>query len=130
MRIEKYLRFEGRATRAEYWVILLGTTVAVLGAGVFVPMFADIGKDLFGEAIGNWIAGLWFLFIGGFAVWLLAAVVTRRLHDFNFSGWYGFFSLAPVVGTLVVFVIGLRDPREPNRFGDDPRPARRRTEIA
>jgi uncharacterized membrane protein YhaH (DUF805 family) len=61
-----------------------------------------------------------------FMIFVLPATVTvRRLHDFDFSGWYGLFLLVPVIGEIVWLVIGFRSPRDEGKYGPDPRKFRR-----
>lgn len=61
---------------------------------------------------------LWglFVFIPGLAV------LIRRLHDTDRSGWWIFINLVPLVGPIVLFVFLVLDgTRGPNRFGPDPK---------
>jgi uncharacterized membrane protein YhaH (DUF805 family) len=57
--------------------------------------------------------------------WLLATTTVRRLHDFDFSGWYALFLFIPVIGGVVWLVIGVRSPRAEGRYGHDPRQFRK-----
>ena len=52
------------------------------------------------------------------------AVVVRRLHDADRSGWWGLLLLLPVIGLIALSVIGLKPGTAgENRFGPAPRPA-------
>lgn len=50
------------------------------------------------------------------------AVVVRRLHDTNRSGWCFFFNLIPVIGSIIllVFLVQDSDPNE-NQYGPNPK---------
>lgn len=97
---------EGRASRSEYWWVILA----------------------------NMIAGFILGFIGGIlgvdtalsSLYCLAALVpgiclgARRLHDTGKSGWLLLIGLIPLVNLiLVVFMLQPSDP-QPNRFGQVP----------
>jgi uncharacterized membrane protein YhaH (DUF805 family) len=53
--------------------------------------------------------------------WISAAVSARRWHDFDKSGWWALLTFVPVVGTIVIIVLGCI-PGSPgdNRFGRAP----------
>ena len=61
-------------------------------------------------------------------IWIIAtivpalAVLVRRLHDTNRSGWWALIGFVPVVGTIVilVFTVSDSDQRE-NRYGSSPK---------
>ena len=51
------------------------------------------------------------------------AVLSRRLHDVNMSGWFALLSLIPYLGGLFVLVIALIPSQEAvNRYGAYPKP--------
>lgn len=72
---------------------------------------------------GGWIL-LALLCLWSLIVFIPAlAVVIRRLHDTDRSGWWILISLVPLIGGLVLFVFYLIEgTRGPNRFGPDPKP--------
>lgn len=79
----KYVGFEGRATRSEYWWWVLFVFLVAIALGVL---------DL------QMLSGLFSLGI------LLPslAVGARRLHDIGKSGWWLLVNLIPLVGWLVL----------------------------
>ena len=115
--------FEGRARRAEFWWFVLFSTIVgiVLGfvsgmVGLTLPIATD---PYTGAAIGYPILGL---------VWGLAtlvqgiALVVRRLHDRNMSGWWIFIALIPLIGGLILLVnYFLPGTAGENKFGPDPK---------
>ena len=52
------------------------------------------------------------------------AVIVRRLHDIDRTGWWIFINLIPLIGTIVLLVFALT-PGTPgsNRYGPDPKQA-------
>ncbi len=84
---EKYVDFDSRATRSEFWYFRLFTTLLVpfsIGfmEGLFFPdsIYLEWGEP----APLDWMLGLFTL-----AVFLPElAVAIRRLHDTNHSGWW------------------------------------------
>lgn len=50
------------------------------------------------------------------------AVIVRRLHDQDKSGWWFFIGLVPIIGGIWLLVLYLTDGTPgPNRFGPDPK---------
>lgn len=121
----KYVDFEGRARRSEYWFFTLfniiaifalaavgGVLGAVLGSRDMIFVFALVPVGLYGLAI--FLPGL--------------AVTVRRFHDLGVSGWFLllFFvlNLIPIVGFIasIAQLIWFCQPgtRGNNKFGPDP----------
>ncbi len=93
---KKYVVFDGRASRSEFWWFALFTFVASLVLG-FVSQALS---SLFSLAV------------------LLPslAVGARRLHDTDRSAWFLLLWLVPVVGWLILLVWAIQEGKEPNRF--------------
>ena len=106
---KKYATFSGRASRSEYWwvVLFLGLANAVFSI-LFTVTGGSYAPDATGmvhvEGVSLLIVVLWGIF--GLAVLIPhIAVTVRRLHDGNFSGWFYLFT---VVGLgIVVFILAL-----------------------
>jgi len=112
--LKKYVVFEGRSRRKEYW--FFGLFNAIFSV-VFVV--ADV---LFGTSGGlsgpGLLTGLYTL-----GVFLPAlAVLVRRLHDTNRSGWWVLISFLPLIGVLVLLFFSLQEgqPGE-NQYGFSPK---------
>lgn len=104
---KKYVTFEGRARRKEYWMFVLFNFLASLAVGF----------------IGGLIGVLGLVHLYSLAVLLPSlAVLARRLHDTNRSGWWILISLIPLIGPIWLFVLTVLDstPGE-NRFGSNPK---------
>lgn len=102
---QKYARFDGRASRSEYWwaALGLGLITLVLYALTFVGIAAHSG------ALTGIFGMIFFLYFLAILIPSIALTV-RRLHDANFSGWFYLLVLVPA-GGLVIFVFTLLDPK-------------------
>jgi uncharacterized membrane protein YhaH (DUF805 family) len=105
---KKYVRFDGRASRSEFWFWALWWVI-----GNFATSIIDtvIGGGASGDA--NVVGGLWALatFVG------FIALTVRRLHDLNFSGLLALLFIIPPIGALFAIVIGcIPSVREGARF--------------
>ena len=112
--LKKYAVFEGRSRRKEYW--FFGLFNAIFSV---VLVIADV---LFGTSGGlsspGLLSGLYTL-----GVFLPAlAVLVRRLHDTNRSGWWILISFLPLIGILVLLFFSVQEgqPGE-NQYGISPK---------
>jgi uncharacterized membrane protein YhaH (DUF805 family) len=106
----KYVGFEGRAPRSEYWwwVLFVVVVAVILGILGSVVLGADSGA-------GAVLAGLFILA----TVLPGLAVIIRRLHDTDHSGWWFFIQLVPAIGGLwLLYFMVIPGTQGPNRFGD------------
>ncbi len=72
---KKYANFSGRASRSEFWYFYLFTY------SIYAILIIS----------GIYIASIFFWILGGFFLVTFVpfiAVITRRLHDVNKSGWF------------------------------------------
>lgn len=95
--LKDYFQFKGRASRKEYWMFIL-----------FNAIFAMIAMGLdnvLGLTFGNLPYGVIY------SIYCLAiiipsfAVLIRRLHDIDKSGWMCLISLIPLIGGIWLFVL-------------------------
>ena len=93
---QKYVTFDGRATRSEYWWFVLFTFLGSLVLGAV----SDMLSMLF--SLGVLLPSL--------------AVGARRLHDIDKSAWFLLLWLLPVIGWIVLIVFAVQEGKEPNRF--------------
>jgi len=103
--------FEGRLSRGDYW---LKGFLPMLPVGIFNNLLAYGVNEPWALAMS--------LCLGILSLWPTLALVVKRLHDHDRSGWFVFIGLIPVVGTLILAVmVGfLKGTGGPNRFGPDP----------
>lgn len=112
--LKNYVTFSGRARRQEYWMFFLFNMLISLGLGVldFIAETYSVKYEM------GLFSGLYSLLV------LLPsiAVIVRRLHDTNRSGWWILISLIPLVGVLVLLVFMCLDSQPgKNRFGVNPK---------
>jgi uncharacterized membrane protein YhaH (DUF805 family) len=105
----KYVSFEGRAPRSEYWwwalFVVVAAVVLMIVGGVV------LGWD---SGVGGVLAGLFILA----TVLPGLAVTVRRLHDTDHSGWWFFIQLVPAIGGLwLLYFMVIGGTQGPNRFG-------------
>lgn len=110
----KYAVFFGRASRSEYWWIVLLSTVVygVGGALAGATQITTAGVSHFGGVITEVSIGAGL--IGTFLlVYFLATILptislsVRRLHDVGLSGWFVLLGLVPILGSITLFVLFL-----------------------
>ena len=105
---KKYLVFEGRARRSEFWFFVLFNTLAAIFLRV---VDAQIGAG-----------GILVLLYVLAAICPTISVHVRRLHDTDHSGWWYWIPLVPLVGLIILFVFMVQDGTPgPNTFGNDPK---------
>ena len=108
--LKKYVEFNGRARRKEYWMFCLFNVVI----SVVLALIDSSGVT------GGMLGGLYSL-----AVLLPALGVTiRRLHDIGKSGWWLLIILIPIIGAIVLLVFMVIDSQlEENQYGPNPKAA-------
>ncbi|WP_342077668.1 DUF805 domain-containing protein [Yoonia sp. SS1-5] len=131
---EKYATFKGRAPRSEYWwffvfymlVLLVPMLLLVLIGGGMSMMDPTTGQG------GLNIIGTILMVVMGIAMLAMIipsiAVVVRRFHDRNMSGWWylglivaGFIPFVGILASLAILVLMcLKGTDGPNNFGPDP----------
>jgi uncharacterized membrane protein YhaH (DUF805 family) len=103
----KYVVFNGRSSRSEYWWWVLFTIIAGIVFGL----------------VDNIIGTYPLLFLLSTLAVILPdlAVTVRRLHDRDKSGWWVLIGLIPLIGSFIILIwfVG-RGTEGPNRFGEDP----------
>lgn len=105
--------FKTRSSRSEYWWAYLGTMII----GFIVGLIIGVLSAILGEAIAT--IGLVIFYI----VMLVPsiAIVVRRLHDHDKSGWWILIIFVPIFGALyLLYLYVTRGTVGPNRFGPDP----------
>lgn len=79
-----YVNFQGRATRKEFWVFLLGSmliSVLLAFAVAIATTLVGVPNAIFYGSMAQWA----FLLL---AVVPVMSVGVRRMHDINRSGWW------------------------------------------
>lgn len=118
---QKYLVFNGRAARPEYWWFVLFAFLVSIALSIFTTplLVSSVSGDGSFSGAGAGVLGLLYVaeFVGVGLPGL--AVTVRRLHDTGRSGWYWFIVLIPLVGPiiLIVFLASQGDPAA-NTYGN------------
>lgn len=112
----KYVNFSGRARRSEYWYFALYSILAAVAAQI-VDRFVDPPAGDMPYAVG--IVYL-VVVLANFLPSL--AVMVRRLHDTNRSGWWFLIVLVPLLGAILLIVwFCTKGTEGDNRFGPNPK---------
>jgi uncharacterized membrane protein YhaH (DUF805 family) len=112
----KFLTFEGRAHRPEYW----WWGLFVWLASIVISIIVAVGGYILGTAISVIVAILLLIAL----IVPSISVAVRRLHDVDRGGGWWFIQFVPFVGPcwFLYFMVQpgtARDPTPgPNRFGD------------
>lgn len=107
--LKNYANFSGRSTRGDYWWVVLANFLIGFVIGFICGI---LGLDTKVATIISAIYSLAVLVPG-------IALVVRRLHDINKSGWYYFMGLIPIVGPIIVLIYMLTDSvNENNQYGE------------
>ncbi|HKU32174.1 DUF805 domain-containing protein [Arthrobacter sp. NyZ413] len=106
---KKYATFTGRASRSEYWWWMLISTVVSLVLNIIMSVAGSAGATVSDSGAvvpgPGAVIGVVLLVIWGLAVIVPSiALLVRRLHDVNFSGWMVLLGLVPVLGGLALFI--------------------------
>jgi uncharacterized membrane protein YhaH (DUF805 family) len=106
--LKKYAVFSGRARRKEYWMFILFNIIISFIIGLLIAF----------------VEALFFLpYLYTLAILIPSiAVMVRRLHDTNRSGWWWFIAFIPIIGTIILIVFLAQDsqPGE-NQYGPNPK---------
>lgn len=108
--LRSYADFKGRARRQEFWMFML-----------FNFLFSCITAIADKLILGAYSYPLNTIY--SLAVFIpTIAVLARRLHDTDRTGWWILIGLIPVVGYITLIVFACFDGnRGENRFGADPK---------
>jgi uncharacterized membrane protein YhaH (DUF805 family) len=106
--LQKYAVFNGRASRKEYWLFFLINMLVAVGIGIVLGILKAVTHINL-----MWLGSIYSL--GVLCPGL--AVLVRRLHDTNRSGFWALLGLIPVIGSIVVLVfLCLPSVNEGNEF--------------
>lgn len=111
---KKYATFEGRARRKEYWMFFLFNTIIALIAATL--------DNILGITFKNEIFGIIYL-VYSIALFMPSwSVGVRRLHDVGKSGWNLLWGIIPLIGTIYLLILTVRDSEfGDNKYGPNPK---------
>lgn len=119
--LKNYAEFNGRASRREYWMFSL-SHIIILALILWLSM-------AFETVVSGLTSILSILYM---IVTLIPhlAVLVRRLHDTNQSGWFYFISFIPFIGPIILFVfLCKKGTSGDNNYGPDPKAERPETNF-
>lgn len=102
---KNYVKFDGRATRSEYWYVCLFTflmSVAITAIGAAA-----------GDSVERAINTVWELAI----LLPTLGLAWRRMHDIGKSGLMNLLLLIPLVGWIICIVMYCKDSDADNEYG-------------
>ena len=116
--LKKYTVFSGRARRKEFWMFFLFSAIISVFLAV-IDEFMGWKFEMDGENLG-FLGTLYYIAV----IIPFLAVIIRRLHDTDRSGWWFLIAFIPIVGVIILLVFLILDgTKGENRFGPDPKTA-------
>ncbi|WP_272986353.1 MULTISPECIES: DUF805 domain-containing protein [Hyphomonas] len=124
----RYVDFQGRSMRSEYWWVYLFNMIIV---AIWAILFFVLGGI---NMRTEEVSPLGFILIALIAIYGLAIVIpsialfVRRLHDINQTGWIYLglvvASVIPVIGFIasiaMIVIACIPGTKGPNKYGPDP----------
>lgn len=106
--MRRYAIFKGRSTRSQFWLYHLGVLgLAIVGFIIDIAISGPLGPEPLVSAvivIAHYIPSL--------------AIIVRRLHDTDKTGWLVLLCLIPLIGIIAFIVFGCTASTPgTNRFG-------------
>ncbi|EUJ47901.1 DUF805 domain-containing protein [Paenilisteria rocourtiae] len=121
---KNYVNFTGRSSRSAYWYVILwnGIIVSIFYILILVFIIIATTTSTINEPIRDFASILTsvsnLLIVGFLLLYMLAtftpllALMIRRLHDSNKSGWLVLLGFIPFVGSIIM-IIFMCLPSEP-----------------
>lgn len=104
----KYATFHGRASRSEFWWAWGLNIVVFFAAGIGVEMANSMASHAAHRPTSvSTVIGVVFLLYALAALVPSIAVLVRRLHDANLSGWWWLLTLLPFAGPVIGVIFGI-----------------------
>ena len=116
----RYAKFDGRATRSEYWYFILfyfiiSFVAVLLDTVVINPMLGATPEQAQKGGFLQIILALALLIPS-------IALGVRRLHDIGKSGWWILVGLIPIIGFIVLIYFYVQDSQAgSNIYGSNPK---------
>ena len=106
----KYMQFDGRARRKEYWFYILDYVILAIVINILchVPF------------VGMLVSVLWIL-IGLALILPSFAVTIRRLHDTGRTGWWIILAFIPIACFVLLYFLILDGQPGENQYGANPK---------
>lgn len=112
--MRQYADFSGRARRKEYWMFFL--------FNIIFAIFAMIIDNALGWTFGQIPYGPVYIIYALVVLIPGLAVAIRRLHDIGKSGWMILVGLIPLIGSIWLLILFVKDSDEgENEYGANPK---------
>ena len=112
--MRQYADFNGRARRKEYWMFYLFSLIFAVTAVIL--------DNVLGIAIEGIGYGPLYLIFALAVMIPNLAVMVRRLHDVNKSGWMFLVALIPIAGAIWLLVLLCTEgDHGDNKYGPNPK---------
>ncbi|WP_019554101.1 DUF805 domain-containing protein [Propionispira raffinosivorans] len=121
---KNYLTFNGRLNRKKYFMQIF-TIGVVFGLATAISSFI-VGAYLSAHGDNSSLSSVTeacILFLAILSSPFIASLYIRRLHDFNFKGWWmiiGFILIFPIPIIFSLCLLSIKGTKGQNRFGNDP----------
>ena len=121
--------FSGRISRKAFWLYLAASIVlGLVLSAVAMPPQPVIDPAASPEQAMAAMSGyygaipLWYWLLQIPLMWIGLAIMAKRWHDQDRSGWWTLLVLIPLLGALIVLVMQgfIGGTPGPNRFGEGP----------
>ena len=111
----RYAKFDGRASRSEYWYFTLFYLLVVIALVALSAVLGNVSSTL-----AMIFSGLIVLLTLGMIVPSIAVSI-RRLHDSDKTGWFLLCSFIPFIGSIIMIVLMcLESTPGSNQYGPNP----------
>jgi uncharacterized membrane protein YhaH (DUF805 family) len=121
--LSKFVTWQGRASRSEYWYFFLFNFLTLAVAALIDNVLGTSFKFTNPETGMEQSIGYGYLYLVAALGLFLPnlAVMVRRLHDTNRSGWWYWIALVPLIGIILLIVwFCTRGTQGQNDYGSDP----------
>lgn len=120
--LKNYATFSGRATRSEYWYFVLFNLIFAIAAMIIDNLLGSTFHMESPSGTINLHYGYVYVLYGLFVFIPGLALLVRRLHDVNKSGWFVLILLIPLVGAIWILVLACTDSQPGiNEYGANPK---------
>jgi len=114
--LKKYMVFNGRASRSEYWYFMLFYQIITIVLSIINQLIIQTENSTL-IIISSLIV---LAYILGFLLPALGVTI-RRLHDINKSGWWMLVSIIPIIGFLIlIYFLVQKGTDGENQYGKNP----------
>lgn len=112
--IKNLFDYDGRASRREYIIRMFTISIIIYSIDILINEFLRSSSTLIV------ILGFLLTIIAFISFLLYFMLSVRRLHDFNYSGWWQLLILLPLGRLLLIVLACKKGTPTPNKYGEPP----------